>query len=107
MKPTNMNVLTSFIRFYVECEQFHKACDVFEQHVQPLGDSQRRLMLDSRVERSLMSAALHCGRTSLVQCLFDSSRADVAKHVMMIRKCASDKNLKGVMSIFESLKESG
>merc|ERR1719453_1371133 len=33
--------------------------------------------------------------------------ADVAKHIVMIRKCASENNLKGVMSIFGTLKESG
>merc|ERR1719163_410014 len=54
-----------------------------------------------------MSAALHCGRTSLVQCLFDTSRSDVAKHIVMIRKCASENNLQGAMSIFNSLKVGG
>jgi pentatricopeptide repeat protein len=109
MKPTHFNVLTMFIRFYLETEQFHKACDVFEKYVQPLGqgETHRRFMMDSRVERSLMNAALNCGRTSVVQCLFESSRGDVAKHVIMIRKCASENNLKGAMSIFDTLKSSG
>jgi hypothetical protein len=109
MKPTHLNVLTAFIRFYLESEQFPKACDVFEHHVLPLGeqDTQRSVMIDSRVERSLMSAALHCGRTAVVQRLFDSSRTDVAKHVIMIRKCAAENNLNGALSIFTSLKESG
>jgi len=109
MKPTQLAVLSAFIRFYVETEQPERACDVFEQYVLPLGQSenQRRLMIDSRVERSLMSAALQCGRTSLVECLFDSSRTDVAKHVVMIRKCAAEKNLNGAMSIFNALKNGG
>merc|ERR1719409_1771 len=109
MKPKQLNVLSAFIRFYTETEQCEKACDVFEHHVQPLGESgsQKRLMLDARVERGLMSAALQCGRTSLVQCLFDTSRADVAKHIVMIRKCASENNLPGAMSIFNSLKAGG
>jgi len=109
MKPKQLNVLSAFIRFYVETEQFNKACDVFEQHVQPLGesDAQRRQMIDARVERSLMSAALSCGRKALVQRLFDPSRADVAKHIVMIRKCASENNLEGAMCIFNSLKEGG
>merc|ERR1719162_360709 len=34
-------------------------------------------------------------------------RVDVAKHVMMIRKAASENDLKRAMSIFDSLKESG
>jgi len=36
-----------------------------------------------------------------------SAKIDVAKHIVMIRKCATDKNLKGAMSIFDTLKESG
>jgi len=109
MKPTQLAVLSAFIRFYVETEQNEKACDVFEQRVMPLGvnESQRRVMIDARVERSLMSAALSCGRTGIVQCLFDPARTDVAKHIIMIRKCASEKNLKGAMSIFKSLKDGG
>merc|ERR1719331_2221810 len=109
MKPKQFNVLSAFIRFFVESEQFEKACDVYEFHVQPLGESEsrRRLMIDARVERSLMSAALACGRTALVQSLFDASRVDVAKHIVMIRKCASENNLKGAMTIFDSLKEGG
>merc|ERR1719440_507394 len=111
MKPTQLNVLSAFIRYYVESDQPNRACDVFEQYVQPIGqnDSQRRLMIDARVERSLMSAALNCGRTALIQCLFDTSRSgtDVAKHIVMIRKCASENNLKAAMSIFDSLKAGG
>jgi len=109
MKPKQLNILSAFIRFYVESENFSQACDVFEFHVKPLseGDSQKRSMIDSRVERGLMSAALTCSRTSLVQCLFDASKTDIAKHIVMIRKCAAENNLKGSMSIFNSLKEGG
>merc|ERR1719456_164345 len=108
-KPRQINVLSAFIRFYVETGQNSKACDVFEYHVRPLGEggSQQRLMLDARVERSLLSAALQCGRSSLVQCLFAASQGDVAKHIVMIRKCASENNLSGAMSIFNSLKTGG
>jgi len=109
MKPKQLNVLSAFIRFYVESEQFNQACDIFEFHVKPLSEneSQKRSMIDSRVERGLMSAALHCGRTSLVQCLFDANKTDIATHIVMIRKCAAENNLKGSMSIFNSLKEGG
>merc|ERR1719160_1534252 len=64
-------------------------------------------MIDSRVEKSLMSAALNCGRSDVVQCLFDASKMDVAKHVVMIRKCGLENNLKGAMEIFNSLKNGG
>jgi len=43
----------------------------------------------------------------LVQRLFDPARADIGKHVLMIRKCAQEKNLVGAMSIFNSLKVAG
>ena len=36
-----------------------------------------------------------------------SSSVDVAKHIVMMRKHASENNLKSVMNVFESLKESG
>jgi len=109
MKPQQLNILSAFIRYYVESEQHHKACDVFEKYVQPLGvsDSQRRSMLDARIEKALMTAALQCGRTSVYQCLFDPSTVDVAKHVLMIRKCGSEGNLKGAMEVFKSLKDGG
>jgi len=109
MQPKQMVVLSAFIRFYTEGSHHNKACDVFEKYVLPLsaGDKQRRVMIDARVEQSLMSSALKCGRSSLVQCLFDGSKTDVAKHIVMIRKCASENNLKGAMSIFTSLKEGG
>jgi len=109
MQPKQLTVLAAFIRYYIESEQLVKACDVFEHRVQPMGEagSQGRSMIDSRVERSLMGAALACGRTSLVQALFDPTRVDVAQHILMIRKCAAENNLKGSMSIFDSLKEGG
>lgn len=37
----------------------------------------------------------------------ESPQPDVARHVVMIRKCGFEGNLKGAVKIFESLKESG
>jgi pentatricopeptide repeat protein len=37
----------------------------------------------------------------------NSARPDVAKHIVMIRKCGMEKDLKGAFSIFETLKETG
>merc|ERR1711881_191903 len=67
----------------------------------------RSLHLDARMERSLMNAALKCGRTHLAQNLLSSSPSDVAKHITMIRNCAAEKNLKGAVGVFESLEQSG
>jgi pentatricopeptide repeat protein len=111
LKPHPFNVLSSFIRFYLDCGKFSRACDIFEQDMQPLNSGldnpPRGLMVDARMERSLLSAALRCGRTSLATKLLESSPSDVAKHISMIQNCASENNLPGAFEVFESLKRSG
>lgn len=110
MKPKQLPVLSNFIRFYADQEQFEKACDVYEKdllNTQGPETSQRSLPLDARMERSLMNAALRCGRTHLAKKLLDSAPSDVAKHITMMRNCAAEGNLKGAMSVFDALKGSG
>jgi len=70
-------------------------------------EDQRSLHLDARMERSLMSAALKCGRSNLAKDMLNSSPSDIAKHITMIRSCAAENNLKGAVSVFESLERSG
>jgi len=116
MKPTQLPVLSAFVRFYAENEQYEKACDVYEQDLLRLHASaaaaadppgQRSLLLDARMERSLMNAALRCGRAHLAKNLLDSSPSDVAKHITMIRNCAAENNLQGAIAVFDSLERSG
>jgi len=114
MKPKQPSVLAAFIRFYTEAEQFDEACDIYEKDLLQLlekdgdgTDRQRSLLLDARIERGLMNAALRCGRTKLAQQLLNASPSDVSRHISMIRNCASEGNLKGAMSVFNSLKQSG
>jgi pentatricopeptide repeat protein len=115
MKPSQLPVLSAFIRFYADNEQYHKACDVYEHDLLRLHGSaeaadpqdQRSLLLDARMERSLMNAALRCGRAHLAKNLLDSSPSDVAKHITMIRNCAAENNLQGAISVFDSLERSG
>merc|ERR1719271_1211048 len=116
MKPSALPVLAAFIRFFAENEQYEKACDVYEQDLLRLHGSaeatadpqgQRSLLLDARMERSLMNAALRCGRAHLAKNLLDSSPSDVAKHITMIRNCAAENNLQGAISVFDSLERSG
>lgn len=110
MQPKQLPVLSNFIRFYADHEQFEKACDVYEKDLlQAYGSEnpQRSAPLDARMERSLMNAALRCGRTHLAKKLLDSAPSDVAKHITMMRNCAAEGNLKGAMSVFEALKASG
>jgi len=117
MKPKQIPVLSAFIRFYADSEQNEKACDVYEKNLQWMrmsgtakGDGQplqQAVCLDARIERSLMSAALRCGRHDLAKNFLDASPSDVAKHITMIRNCAASGNLNGAMKVFETLKSSG
>jgi pentatricopeptide repeat protein len=110
LQPHPFNVLSGFIRFYLSVRKFDTACDIFEQDVQALINDDKAPkvgMLDARMERSLLSAALRCGRTALANNLLAASPSDVAKHLSMIQNCASEKNLSGAVDIFQSLKRSG
>jgi len=110
MKPKQLSVLSAFIRFYADNEHYEKACDVYEHDVLPSQDAQNPqapLQLDARMERSLMNAALKCGRAHLAQNLLSASPSDIAKHIAMIRNCAAEGNLKGAVSVFQSLEQSG
>jgi pentatricopeptide repeat protein len=112
MKPRQLPVLSAFVRFFAEAEEFDKACDVYEQDLLPLRDANdadglRFFHLDARMERSLMNAALKCNRGHLANTLLSSSPSDIAKHITMIRSCASDNNLQGAMEVFNSLEQSG
>jgi len=111
MKPKQLSVLSSYIRFYADLEQFDKACDVYEHDLLRLHavstQGRQSLRLDARMERSLMNAALKCGRAHLAKDMLSSSPSDIAKHITMIRNCAAENNLKGAVSVFESLEKSG
>jgi len=105
MKPTKMPALAVFIRFFADNAQYEKACDIYEQDILPALDGSAKL--DARIERSLMNAALKCGRAHLAQNLLSASPSDIAKHITMIRNCASENNLKGAFSVFQALEQSG
>jgi len=112
MKPRQLPVLSAFIRFFTDAEYYEKACDVYEHDLlrlhAPTEDSgHRSLHLDARMERAVMNAALKCGRPHLANSLLSSSPSDIAKHITMIRNCAAENNLKGAVSVFESLERSG
>lgn len=106
IKNMQLPVLSAFVRYYAETDQPQRACDVYQQHVAKTGP-QQGLILDSRAERSLMNAALRCGRHDLAKNFLEATPADVAKHVTMIRNCAAAGNLEGAKSVFEALKKGG
>lgn len=105
LSPHRSNTLTSFIKFYLDGGKSERACDAFEQELEK-ANSQISL-LDARVERNLLNAALRCGRTQLANKLLEASPSDIAKHITMIQNCASANNLDGAFSVFDSLERSG
>jgi len=54
-----------------------------------------------------MNAAIKCNRSHLANTLLSSTPSDIAKHITMIRKCAAEHDLKGAVSVFQSLEQSG
>lgn len=109
-KQMSLPILAAFIRFHSEVENYERVCDMYERDASPLREKaagEGRSILDSRMERCVMNAALKCGRSKLAQSLLSENPSDVAKHITMIRNCAVEHNLEGAMNIFESLKKSG
>mmetsp|Transcript_29583 Transcript_29583/g.70964 ORF Transcript_29583/g.70964 Transcript_29583/m.70964 type:complete len:1064 (+) Transcript_29583:223-3414(+) len=113
-KPNQPQVLAALARLYCEREQYEDVCDVFENDMLPLAakgaspeEAKRGLMIDGRLERALLNAALKCNRSDLAQGILQHSAADIAKHVTMIRSCSASKNLEGAKTVFETLVESG
>jgi hypothetical protein len=111
LKPHSIGVATAFVRFHLETGNAMKACDIFEKSIQSSSSHKEGIhkgsALGSRLERSLLSAALKCGRTSLANTLLAASPSDIAKHITMIQRCAAENNLQGAFEMFESLAQSG
>jgi len=54
-----------------------------------------------------MNSLMKCGKESMAKGILDVAPANVAKHINMIRDCASKRNLEGAISVFTTLKNSG
>jgi len=107
-KPGQMPVICALIRYYAEASLHEKACNVYEKHLQEQGSkAMSRSLLDARTERALMNSLTKCGRDSMAKGILDAAPANVAKHINMIRDCASKKNLEGAISVFTTLENSG
>jgi pentatricopeptide repeat protein len=108
MKTNQMPVLSALLRYYSEAGLHEKACNIYEWHLkQPGFQGMNRSLLDGRTERCLMNSLLKCGRESIAKGVLDAAPPNVARHIAMIRDCASKKNLEGSMSVFQTLKDSG
>jgi pentatricopeptide repeat protein len=107
-KPGQMPVISALIRYYSEAGIHSKACDVYEKHLQDQASkSMGRSLLDARTERVLMNSLTKCGREAMAKGILDAAPTNVAKHIAMIRDCATKKNLEGAISVFTTLKNSG
>lgn len=106
-----MPALVGLIRFYAEAGQAAKACDIYELHVKgrvaAAGDEKRWAFFDARTEKALVAAALQCGRRDVATGLLEATPADTARHIAMIRGCASKGDLERAMETFRALEESG
>jgi pentatricopeptide repeat protein len=107
-KPGQMPVLCALIRYYSDAGLHEKACQVYEKHMQQQGASSvNRCLLDARTERAVMNSLTKCGRETMAKGILDATPTNVAKHINMIRDCASKKNLEGAFSVFNTLKNGG
>lgn len=107
-QPCNVVLLSAFARYYAEAGLPDRACTVYDGHLKAHGQSANdRRRLDSRTEKLLVSAAMQCGRKDIAADLVGCSSNDTAKHINMIRNCASKGDLAGAMNIFESLEAAG
>lgn len=107
---SNIPALCAFVRFYAEVGQPEAACSVYDQHLKLqdfCSNEKQRSNLDSKTERSLITAALKCGRKDIAADLVVSSPADTAKHINMIQNCASKGSLDEALDIFDALEASG
>lgn len=78
----SVDVLIEFINFYIDTNQFRRACDVFEKNFAALCDEE----LGDDTEWALMHAALKCGRQSIANHLFETSQLNTAQHVTTIQR---------------------
>jgi len=103
--------LMSLIRFYAEVGQPEKACELYEAHMAGCGrtyaDTRRRTLIDARSEKAIVAAALQCGRRDIAGSLLEAMPSDTAKHIAMIRHCASRGSLDEAMQTFHALEASG
>lgn len=82
INTSDVDILIEFINFYIDTNQFRKACDVFERNFATIFESE----LGEDTEWTLMNAALKCGRISVASHIFETSSLNTAKHVGTIQR---------------------
>mmetsp|Transcript_53895 Transcript_53895/g.157224 ORF Transcript_53895/g.157224 Transcript_53895/m.157224 type:complete len:1072 (-) Transcript_53895:98-3313(-) len=107
LKPEQVGqvpAILGLVRFYAEVGHPEKACKLYDAYTR---DDRRRALVDARTERCVVAAALQCGRKDLATGLLEAAPGDTAKHISMIRTCASKGNLEEAMKTFSALEASG
>jgi len=94
-------VYTALVKVYMQCEQFEKACDLYE------GIKAAGVHLDAQLSGALHTCATQAGKTELAQSLFEASSSDLPKYMAMIRACGKECDLRGALAVFQKLKSGG
>jgi hypothetical protein len=85
MKPKQISMLSEFMWFYIGLEQFEKACDVYENHMQPvLAHTSGISALPTNMQESIVDVAVVCGRTHLAQQIMNGSKPHQARFMHLV-----------------------
>lgn len=82
VKPTELDVLSAFLRFYLDNKHSENACDIFELNYATFCE----IELDEHTQWRLLLASAQCGRQSLADNFLQTSHSDVAKNVVTIQQ---------------------
>lgn len=82
------DVCSAFVRFYLNAKRPGRACDTLELHA---AAAQGRLEVGEDLERSVLDAALHCGRAHMVELLLERNRnqREVERRHERVQRCTS------------------
>merc|ERR1719265_3110633 len=94
-------VYTALVKVYMQCEQYEKACDLYD------GIVAAGVHLDAQLSGALHTCATQAGRMELAQSLFESAPSDLSKYMAMIRACGKDGDLTGALALFQKLRSNG
>lgn len=87
--PRQMRVLSEFIWFYIQVEQYEQVCDVYELHMQPaVRHADKHVLLDADLHESIVDAAVVCGRTELAERVLAESTSRA--HAGFVGRCLSE-----------------
>jgi len=90
MKPQQVNVITAFIWFFIGVESYEKACDVYENYMDPVCSRAGGIhSMDANLQQSIVDAAVMCGRTPLAERLIAAPKSESMVCLSLIA-CAGD-----------------